>query len=368
MSTNVDESYLYQQIAESIRRRIISGDLQPGDQLPPIRTMVKNWNCTPGTVQRAYQELARQGLLSSHPGKGTFVLNALKLPQDAHIRTAALVHRAEAFLLEVFTSGYTIEEVQQAINLAIDHWQILESVSERGDQIEICFSGSHDLAVKWLSEHFSEINPGMALKTEFSGSLGGLLSLALGNADLAGSHLWDPDTDTYNETFIRKIFPGQSMVAINLAYRNLGFIVMPGNPLGITKIEHLTTPGVKFINRQSGSGTRVWLDLQLDKAGISETEIAGYENTRVTHSEIAQEIISGNADVGVGLQGISDAFGLEFVMLTQERYDLVTFASNMQKSPYVRIREALTNPNVRHSISDLGGYVCSDSGQIRTIG
>jgi molybdate-binding protein/DNA-binding transcriptional regulator YhcF (GntR family) len=363
----MDESYLYQQIAESIRRKIIAGEYKPGDRLPPIRSMVKEWHCTPGTVQRAYHELTSQGLLFSHPGKGTFVLDSIQLPRDAHMRMASLVHRAESFLLEVLTSGYSPEDVTRAVSLAIDRWQSLDS-SVRPTVIDkLEFSGSHDLAVKWLSEHFAELNQGMVFNTEFTGSLGGLLSLAQGNTNIAGSHLWDPDTDTYNDAFIRKIFAGKKMSAITLAHRNLGLMVLPGNPVHITKIAQLAKPGVRFVNRQSGSGTRVWFDLQLKMAGLSNRQIKGYDNIKVTHSQVAQAIIDGQADAGIGLEAVSRAFSLDFIPLTQERYDLVTYAENLKQAPFIKLQKNLGDKEILKSISRLGGYDCKESGQVRFI-
>lgn len=363
----MDDSFLYQQIAESIRQEIIAGKLKPGDRLPPIREMVKEWNCTPGTVQRAYQELTRQGLLFSHPGKGTFVLDSIQLPQDAHLRMASLVHRAESFLLEVITSGYSTDDIRRAISLAIDRWQSLDSTIKPANIDEIFFSGSHDLAVKWLSEHFSEMWAGNAFRTEFTGSLGGLLSLAQGNANIAGSHLWDPETDGYNDAFVQKIFPGKKMAAITLAHRNLGFMLLPGNPMGIKEIKDLAKPGLVFVNRQSGSGTRVWLDIQLQRAGIQEEQVSGYNNARLTHSEVAQEIIDSKADVGVGLEGVCRAFGLDFILLTQERYDLITYAENLEETPFQQLRQSLSDPEVQRSLCALQGYDCRESGQIRII-
>ncbi len=363
----MEESYLYQQIAESIRRQIIEGKLKSGDRLPSIRSLIDQWNCTPGTIQRAYNILARQGLVLSRPGKGTHVLDPMMAPSDAHIRKASLVNRAETFLLEVLTAGYTIEDVKQAVSMAIDHWNTISVLDEHEPGNEICFSGSHDLALKWVLDHAETIFPGYIVKTEISGSLGGLLSLAQGTADIAGTHLWDPETDTYNETFIRKIFPGKKMAAVTLAHRWSGFLVMPGNPKNILSFHDLTKPDVHFINRQSGSGTRVWLDIQLHKAGIAESAITGYQNEKSTHSEIAQAIISGQADVGLGLKAISQVYSLDFIPLTQERYDLVLFAHNLEQEPYSLLQKSLELPQIRSSLEKLGGYVCEESGHVRFI-
>ena len=105
----MEETYLYNQIASSIRKRILQGELQPGDRLPSVREMTLKWNCTIGTVQRAYQELAAQGLVTSRAGQGTHVVEHSLTQDDTGLRRAALVHRAEAFLLEVLTTGHTVD-------------------------------------------------------------------------------------------------------------------------------------------------------------------------------------------------------------------------------------------------------------------
>ncbi len=146
----MDETFLYQQIAESIRNQILDGRLKPGDRLPSVRQLNEQWNCTPGTVQRAYQELAHQGLVVSRSGKGTQVAGAI-IPAQAQaqvpLRRAMLVNRTEAFLLEVLTAGHTLSEVQQALDLAMDRWRALERTPETAPAQTLRFAGSHDLAI-----------------------------------------------------------------------------------------------------------------------------------------------------------------------------------------------------------------------------
>ncbi|RLC79463.1 MAG: hypothetical protein DRI61_07885, partial [Chloroflexi bacterium] len=104
--------FLYREIAESLRRQIASGELKPGDRLPPVREMARRWNCTPGTVSRAYAELAREGLVVGHRGGGTRVAPSVLQPERPAWRWATLVNRAERFLLDAIGSGYTPEEAQ----------------------------------------------------------------------------------------------------------------------------------------------------------------------------------------------------------------------------------------------------------------
>ena len=95
-----NEAYLYQEIAESLRRRIATGALAPGDRLAPVREMVRQRNCTPGTINRAYAQLAREGLVVGHRGGGTHVTSGALQPANPTWQWANLVNRAEQFLLE----------------------------------------------------------------------------------------------------------------------------------------------------------------------------------------------------------------------------------------------------------------------------
>src|SRR5512146_300031 len=248
----MDETHLYQQIAEHIRAEILSGKLKPGDRLPSVRRLCAQWNCTPGTVQRAYHELGQRGLLVSQAGKGTRVAGALPatdLQAEPALRRASLVHRCEGFLLEALTAGYGLPEIQQAFDLALDRWRVQEVKRFVPATARLRFSGSHDMAVNALAARLGEIAPGAAMEVSISGSLGGLEALAEGRADLAGCHLWDAESDSYNLPFVRRLLPGKEALVVTLAYRRLGLIVLPGNPRHLRRVQDLASPGVRFVNR-----------------------------------------------------------------------------------------------------------------------
>ncbi|MCL4560450.1 MAG: GntR family transcriptional regulator [Chloroflexi bacterium] len=366
-----DNTFIYRQIAEEIRSEILEGRLQPGDRLPSIRELTRRWNCTAGTAQRAYQELRQQGLVASPAGKGTHVSGQIDVPgrrAQATLRHASLVHRAEAFLLEALTAGYDLGEIQQSIDIAMDRWRVLhEDSAPRPDELTIRFSGSHDMAVIWLAGHLQEVIPGVHLQLSFTGSLGGLMALAEGKADLAGCHLWDVETHTYNDPFIRRLFPGKRMAMIRLATRRIGLIVAPGNPLGITRIEDLGQPGVRFVNRQAGSGTRVWLDATLAARGISSEKIEGYALEKATHFEVAREIAEGRADAGLGLESSATAFGLGFTLLVEEPYELVARDEATGRPPLAALIAWLAREASRRSLAVIKGYDFSQAGETRFI-
>jgi DNA-binding transcriptional regulator YhcF (GntR family) len=278
------ESFLYQEIAESLRRRIASGELKPGDKIPPVREMAQHWGCTPGTVVRAYAQLRDEGLLSSYRGGGTRVTpNALQ-PEKPAWDWANLVNRAEQFLLEAVSSGHTSAQAESALSVAISRWKDLQRADSAPSQIGAAgqatglrFAGSHDLAIELMAQMLRDKKPSIELSIEYLGSLGGLMALAREEADVAGTHLWDEETDTYNLSFVRRLLPGRQAVLLTLAHRSLGLIVQPGNPQGLERLGDLARPDVRLVNRQVGSGTRVWLDAQLKALGISAETVSGYE-------------------------------------------------------------------------------------------
>ncbi|MBN1888027.1 MAG: GntR family transcriptional regulator [Thermoflexales bacterium] len=363
-----DKTPLYQQIAEAVRQEILYGHLKPGDPLPTVRETAIQWDCTPGTVQRAYKELARQGLAVSHTGQGTRVASTLSARQESPLRQARLVHQAEAFLLQVLTAGYAPEEVEQAVRLALDRWRAMDKQPHPPPQQLVRFVGSHDPALAFIAARFADIVPNHSLDLKFAGSLGGLIALAEGQADVAGSHLWDEDSDTYNTPFVQRLLPGRRVALLTLARRRLGLIVPPGNPAKVCGIEDLARPGLRFANRQRGAGTRVWLDAQLRRRRMAPAQITGYPKEMLTHSEVACAIAEERADVGLGIESAAISYGLDFYPLTMERYDLVIPAEVWSWPAVQALAGWLSRQAAKTAIEKLGGYDTHKTGCVEWVG
>jgi molybdate-binding protein/DNA-binding transcriptional regulator YhcF (GntR family) len=366
----VDKTPLYIQIADTIRQQVLDGKLRPGDALAPVREMAERWGCTPGTVQQAYKELARQGLAVSRSGQGTRVGTALPAqpPDRTPLRRASLVHQAEAFLLEVLAAGHTPAEAESAFRAALDRWRALSAETAGAPTQTLRFVGSNDPALSLVASRFAEICPGCTLDVAFTGSLGGLIALAEGKAYLAGSHLWDAESDMYNAPFVRRLLPGRRIALLTLAHRRLGLIVPPGNPPGLTGLADLARPELRFINRQRGAGTRVWLDAQLRRLGIAAESIAGYDREAATHAEIARAVAEGNADVGLGIEAAALEYGLGFVLLATEPYDLVIPVEAWESAPVQALAAWLRTEDGRMAIAELGGYETEESGRVSWVG
>lgn len=362
-----DATPLYQKIAEAIREDILYQKLVPGDQLPTIRDLAARWNCTPGTVHRAYRELGRQGLVESHSGRGTSVIQAIQPPTPTPLRQAQLVHRAEAFLLEVLTAGYSPEEVEAAMHLATERWRVLSKKTAPARGLALRFIGSHDPALSIIAPSFGDYSNEYHLEIQYAGSLGGLMALARGEADLAGCHLWDHASDSYNTPFVERLFPGKRLALITLAHRELGLITQPGNPRNIHSLHDLLQPGLRFANRQEGAGTRIWLDHQLALNKIACEAITGYDRVHATHSELARAIAEDEVDVGLGVRAAASSYHLGFVPLTRERYDLVV-PENIFANVGGSLQAWLKSDVVASSFQQLGGYILEECGHVRWVG
>ena len=365
---NKPKSFLYLEIAESLRRRIASGELQPGDRLPSVRTMAQRWGCTPGTVGRAYGQLAREGLVVGRRGGGTRVTSGALHQERPPWQWATLVNQAEQFLLEAVSSGHTPAQAESALSVAISRWRELQREGVPPSRTEPCeaglvlrFAGSHDLAVGLMARMLSEEMPDAQLFVEYIGSLGGLMALAQNEAEIAGVHLWDEATDTYNLPFVRRLLPGRRVALLTLAHRSLGLITPLGNPQGLRCLADLARPDVRLVNRQAGSGTRVWLDAQLRALEISPGSVSGYEREELTHLAVARAVDEGAATVGLGIHAAASAYGLDFVPLTKERYDLVFPESVWQSSTGQALVTVVRSSRFEKAVVALGGYDISET-------
>lgn len=366
----MDRTPLYQQIAETVRQDILYGSLPPGSQLPPVRVMAERWRCTAGTVQRAYAELRREGLVTSRGGQGTRVADTgtSRAVAQAPLRRATLVNQAERFLLEMMATGHEPGEVEQAMRDAVDRWRVVEQAPVRSVPGVLRFVGSHDPAVALIAERFDEIAPDASLRVGYAGSLGGLMALARGEADLAGCHLWDAQCDCYNVPFVEHLLPGRRVALLTLAQRRLGLMVPASNPGGVRELMDVAREELRFVNRQPGAGTRVWLDAQLRRLDVDPARVVDYEHEVATHSAVAQEIAAGRADVGLGVEATALAYGLDFVPLTTERYDLAIPIETWSMEPVQRLAVWLSSEPAKSAIAALGGYDIAETGVVRWVG
>ena len=237
---------------------------------------------------------------------------------------------------------------------------LLRPVSELEETL-VCI-GSHDLTLDVLSSHMKSRDGRGALASAHVGSLAGILSLRKGEAHFAGIHLLDPETGEYNRSYLQRFLPGRDVALMNLVYRTQVLIVPKGNPLNLKTLEDLAKPGVRFINRQGGSGTRVLFDYLIQKQGLSKEQILGYEREEFTHLAVAVAVASGAADVGLGIQSAAEALGLDYVLVGEERYDLAIPREFLEEPRMKDMIEVIQSKGFQEDVLALGGYDVRDTG------
>ena len=222
--------------------------------------------------------------------------------------------------------------------------------------------GSHDISLDVLAQFLSK--RGRRLTSANVGSLGGLVALRRGEAHLAGSHLLDPETGSYNMSYIRQYLPGVGIRVVALVRRDQGLMVLKNNPKRITSLQDLVCEEVVYINRQRGAGTRILLDYHLGEIGVNGKNIRGYEQEEFTHLAVAAAVASGRADCGLGIAAAAKALDLDFIPLFQERYDLIIPAVYAESDLLSPLFDLLQDNKFKQVVAGLPGYDISLMGDL----
>ena len=227
----------------------------------------------------------------------------------------------------------------------------------------ILCTGSHDLAIGVLEDHLKQLYPELKIAATNVGSLGGLLALQRGETHIAGTHLLDPQSGLYNVPDINRTIPKLPVTLLHLARREQGIVVARGNPKSIGSLKDLTA-GVRFVNRQPGSGTRVLLDFELKKLGINPNSIDGYEREEFTHMSVGIAVASGLADAGLAVRAAAQALGLDFIPVASEQYDLLFLRSFFESDRGEQLMLILQSKVFKDAVTTLGGYDSRDCGKV----
>ncbi len=278
---------------------------------------------------------------------------ATPLPRGAGVLTSLV--RADGLL--VVPAGLEGHHAGEQV-----HVQLLRGLAEIGRTIVAI--GSHDLVLDVASSALRSADPLITLASSNVGSLGGLVALRDGLCHLAGSHLLDPDTGEYTLPYVERMLgDGPEIAVIRLVHRDQGLIVGRGNPSGITGIEDLTRPELHYVNRQRGAGTRVLLDHELSRRGLDASQISGYSREEHTHLAVAAAVAAGRADAGMGILAAARAFGLDFIPVAREPYDLVMRAATVDDELLAPLWTLLQQPSFQAQVESLGGYSCAETGR-----
>jgi len=216
--------------------------------------------------------------------------------------------------------------------------------------------GSNDLLLDRTISLFNNLYPEHLAVFGNLGSLGGLKALGRDLCHVASSHLLQEDEEEYNFDFVTQEIGGETPVLVNFCRRQQGFIVAKGNPRSISTVSDLGQPKIKIANRPVGTGTRLLLDRELEKAGLDGTKIKGYSKEFRSHLDVAMEVLSGRADAAPAIKPVAGLLDLDFIPLRWERYDLLVSKEHFFEQGIQLFLGLLHENDFRDIAQKLDGY------------
>lgn len=224
--------------------------------------------------------------------------------------------------------------------------------------------GSHDPLLDELADMLHLGDPRLYMSSSHVGSMGGIMAIRRGEAHMAGCHLLDTADGTYNRSFIRKYFPKGDVKLVSCVGRQQGLMVARGNPLNICSFADISRQGIRYVNRQKGSGTRILTDYLCSREKMEPSDVYGYTREELTHTSVAAQIACGSADVGMGIYSAAKLYDLDFIPICIEEYDLI-IPDHAWDSPMVQqLLTILRSDAFREKILSMGGYTVDHPGQV----
>lgn len=224
--------------------------------------------------------------------------------------------------------------------------------------------GSHDPLLDELADMLHLGDPRLYMSSSHVGSMGGIMAIRRGEAHMAGCHLLDTADGTYNRSFIRKYFPKGDVKLVSCVGRQQGLMVARGNPLNICSFADISRQGIRYVNRQKGSGTRILTDYLCSREKVEPSDVYGYTREELTHTSVAAQIACGSSDVGMGIYSAAKLYDLDFIPICIEEYDLI-IPDHAWNSPMVQqLLTILRSDAFREKILSMGGYTVDHPGQV----
>jgi molybdate-binding protein len=224
---------------------------------------------------------------------------------------------------------------------------------------------SHGFAIEKLLGNLVE--DGVSLERKYVGTQEALASLHDGHCDLAGFHVPEGRFEPLALAQYRPWLQSNSLCVVHVATRQQGLMIAAGNPLKITGVRDLVRPGIRFVNRQRGSGTRFLLECLFEEAGVDSAHIPGYEQGEYTHAAVAAYVASGMADAGFGLETPARRFKLDFLPLAAERYLLLCHEAALARPQMQAVLRVLRGAGYQQAVSLLPGYLAARCGEVEAL-
>ncbi|MDD4240122.1 MAG: substrate-binding domain-containing protein [Smithellaceae bacterium] len=242
----------------------------------------------------------------------------------------------------------------------------LQQAKKKIDSIggSLLAAGSNDPVLDMLLTAIKKEHPAFNIFSASTGSINGLEALNTGLTDIAFSHLYDPDTGEYNVPYLKQYCPDHSPVVVNLFYREIGFLTAKTAEEKFKGWESLARKDMRFVNRQRGSGIRIFLDYELKNRNIPGGDIPGYDNEVYTHFEVGLALIAGEAKVGIASAAVAKILDLNFLPLTGERFDMVLDRDTFFRPELQAFVETLQSEPFKKRVEKIGNYNFKDAGKI----
>ena len=224
-------------------------------------------------------------------------------------------------------------------------------------------AGSHDPLLEWA---LRESGCGLAMLS--GGSLDGVKRLVAGEALVAGLHVFDAESGDYNVPAVAVAGAGLGVVLIEWAWREQGLVLAPGNPLGIASVADLAGKKARVVTRQEGAGSQILLTHLLGEAGLDENAIATTDSPALNETDLGLAVREGKADAGLAVAAVADQYGLDFVPLRRERYDLLVRRRDYFAEPFQALLAFARTKAFEARAGEMAGYDVGGLGRVRFNG
>ncbi len=216
--------------------------------------------------------------------------------------------------------------------------------------------GSHDPIIDEITDILKRTYPGTVVSSSHVGSMGAIMAIKRGEAQMGAIHLLDEETGLYNDSYISTHFKEGGVRLQKGVKRIQGIMVAAGNPKNIKSFKDMERKDISYVNRQKGSGTRILCDFLIKKNGMDTKDIYGYDREEFTHTSVAAQIASGTADAGLGIYSAAKTYGLDFIPVCNEEYDFLIDERAYDSEKVQRFINALHSDELKERLEKLGGY------------
>jgi len=211
------------------------------------------------------------------------------------------------------------------------------------------------------------ISDKVRLSLSHVGSFGGILALKKKETTIAPIHILDGKSGDYNIDVLKKYFSSRDVVLVKGIKREQGLIIPKGNPKNIKGIEDLTRNDLTFMNRQRGAGTRILLDYKLEKLGMDNNDIKGYEREATTHLAVAMSVKASTCDLALGVKSAADILDLDFILVDHEDYDFAILKDSLEDERVLKFIEYIKSEDFSKEVEKIPGYMLENPGEIVEI-